>query len=246
MSKMTIVLLFVVTIIAAVIGAMIPNLLVRPVTSITTMGGTTVPSLRQLTVNASGSVYAAPDQVTVQLGVTSQASSAADALKQNSADTTAVIDAIKNLGVNAKDISTSNFNVYPTYDSTGMSINGYQVNNSVTVIIRDISASGTLLDQVVTTGANNISGLNFGIADASEYQTDARNRAIESARAKAEAMAKAAGVKLGDIISINESINYQPPMPFARGMVADAAMAVPVETGQQEISVSVTLVYEIR
>ena len=244
MSKMTIVVLFLVTTVAAIVGALLPNLLVRPMTSVMTAGGAA--SVRQLTVNASGSVYAAPDQATVQLGVTSQASTAADALKQNSADTTAVIDAIKKLGVDAKDISTSNFNVYPTYDTSGTRINGYQVNNSVTVVIRDISTSGTILDQVVTAGANNISGLNFGIADASKFQADARTRAIDEARAKAEAMAKAAGVTLGDIISINESVNYQPEFPYARGMVADAAMAVPVEAGQQEISVSVTLVYEIR
>jgi uncharacterized protein YggE len=238
------IVLFFVTMVAAIVGALLPNLLIRPVTSITTGVGS--PSMRQLTVNASGSVYAVPDQATVQLGVSSQASTAADALKQNSADTTAVIEAIKKLGVDAKDISTSNFNVYPTYDTSGTRINGYQVNNSVTVVIRDIAASGTLLDQVVTAGANNISGLNFGIADASQYQADARTKAIEAARAKAEAMAKAAGVSLGDIVSINESVNYQPEMPYARGMVADAAMAVPVETGQQEVSVSVTLVYEIR
>lgn len=244
MSKTSMIVLFFVTMVAAIVGALLPNLLIRPVTSITTGVGS--PSMRQLTVNASGSVYAAPDQATVQLGVSSQASTAADALKQNSADTTAVIEAIKKLGVDAKDISTSNFNVYPTYDTSGTRINGYQVNNSVTVVIRDIAASGTLLDQVVTAGANNISGLNFGIADASQYQADARTKAIEAARAKAEAMAKAAGVSLGDIVSINESVNYQPEMPYARGMVADAAMAVPVETGQQEVSVSVTLVYEIR
>lgn len=244
MSKSTVVVLFFVTMIAAIVGALLPNLFVRPVTSVTTVGGAS--SVRQLTVNASGSIYAAPDQATVQLGVSSQASTAAEALKQNNTDTAAVIDAIKKLGVDAKDISTSNFNVYPTYDTSGTRINGYQVNNSVTVLIRDISASGTLLDQVVTAGANNISGLSFGIADASQYQADARQKAIEAARAKAEAMAQAAGVTLGDIISINESLNYQPEMPFARGMVADAAMTVPVETGQQEVSVSVTLVYEIR
>lgn len=244
MSKSTIAVLFFVTMIAAIVGALLPNLFVRPVTSVTTVGGTS--ALRQLTVNASGAIYVAPDQAMVQLGVTSQASTAAEALTQNSANTTAVIDAIKKLGVDAKDISTSNFNVYPTYDSSGARINGYQVNNSVTVLIRDISASGMLLDQVVTAGANNISGLSFGISDASQYQADARQQAIETARAKAEAMANAAGVTLGDIVSINESVNFQPEFPYARGMVADAAMSVPVETGQQEVSVSVTLVYEIR
>ncbi|MFZ9858951.1 MAG: SIMPL domain-containing protein [Roseiflexaceae bacterium] len=244
MSKSTIVVLFFVTMIAAIVGALLPNLLVRPVTSVATVAGSS--AVRQLTVNASGSVYVTPDQATIQFGVTSQASTAAEALKQNSADTTAVIEVIKKLGVAAKDISTSNFNVYPTYDSSGMRINGYQVNNAVSVVIRDIAASGNLLDQVVTAGANNINGLNFGISDVSTYQSDARTRAIDAARAKAESMAKAAGVNLGNIISINESVNYQPDMPYIRGMVADAAMAVPVETGQQEVSVSVTLVYEIR
>ena len=118
MSKVTIVLLFVVTMVAAVAGALIPNLLVRPVSSVTSVvGGAS--TTRQIAVSANGSVYAAPDQAIVQLGVSTQAAAAAEALKQNSADTTAVIDAIKKLGVDAKDISTSNFNVYPTYDSSG-------------------------------------------------------------------------------------------------------------------------------
>ncbi|MBM4413445.1 MAG: DUF541 domain-containing protein [Chloroflexi bacterium] len=244
MSKATIVLLFVVTMVAAVVGAVIPNLFVRPVSSVSTVAGAA--TTRQIAVSANGSVYAAPDQAIVQLGVSTQSATAAEALKQNSADTTAVIDAIKKLGVDAKDISTSNFNVYPTYDSSGTKINGYQVNNSVTVKIRDISMSGDLLDQVVTAGANNIGGLSFGIEDISTLQVEARAKAIVEARSKAEAMATAAGVTLGDLISISESVNYQPEMPYARGMMADAAMSVPIEQGQQEVSVSVSLIFEIR
>ncbi|MEY3990682.1 MAG: hypothetical protein RI985_1763 [Chloroflexota bacterium] len=246
MSKMTIVVLFVVTMVAAVAGALLPTLLIRPTSIVTTLGGTGGQLTRQMSVTETGSVYATPDQATVQLGVSSQAITAADALKQNSSDTAAVIDAIKKLGIEAKDISTSNFNVYPTYDTSGTRINGYQVNNAVIVVIRNIALSGELLDQVVTAGANNISGLSFGIADASKYQTDARTRAIEAARAKAEVMASAAGITLGEIITISESVNYMPEMPYARGMVADAAMAVPVEVGQQQVSITVTIVYEIR
>jgi len=247
MSKTAIVLLVICTLIAALVGAALPVLLVgksSPVVS----GGTSAP-VRHIDVTGSGKVYAAPDQATVHLGVTSQAVSAAEALKDNSAKTATVLTSIKNIGVDAKDIQTNDFSIYPTYASNGTTINGttitgYQVNNTVVVVIRDLANAGTILDQVVQAGANNISGLSFDIADPSKLQAEARAKAIADARAKAEAMASAAGVSLGDIITISESV-ASAPMPMGRVAMADAA-AVPLATGQQQIAVDVMISFVLR
>ncbi len=242
MSKTAIVLLVICTLIAALVGAALPVLLVGKSSTVVS-GGTSAP-VRHIDVTGSGKVYAAPDQATVQLGVTSQATSAAEALKDNSAKTAAVLTSIKNIGVDAKDIQTNDFSIFPTYASNGTTITGYQVNNTVVVVIRDLANAGTILDQVVQAGANNISGLSFDIADPSKLQADARAKAIADARAKAEAMASAAGVSLGDIITISESVSSA-PMPMARVAMADAA-AVPVATGQQQIAVDVTISFVLR
>ncbi|NBU63975.1 MAG: DUF541 domain-containing protein [Chloroflexia bacterium] len=242
MSKTAIVLLVICTLIAALVGAALPVLLVGKNSTVVS-GGTSAP-VRHIDVTGSGKVYAAPDQATVQLGVTSQATSAAEALKDNSAKTAVVLTSIKKIGVDAKDIQTHDFSIYPTYASNGTTITGYQVNNTVVVVIRDLANAGTILDQVVQAGANNISGLSFDIADPSKLQAEARAKAIADARAKAEAMASAAGVSLGDIMTISESVS-SPPMPMGRMAMADAA-AVPVATGQQQIAVDVTISFVLR
>lgn len=243
MSKTAIVLLVICTLIAALVGAALPALLLGNSSPVASSGTASAP-IRRIDVTGSGSVYATPDQATVQLGVISQAASAAEALKDNSAKTTAVLTSIKNIGVDAKDIQTRDFSIYPTYASNGTTITGYQVNNTVTVIVRDLANAGTILDQVVQAGANNVSGLSFDIADPSKLQAEARIKAIADARAKAEAMASAAGVSLGDIITINESVSGG-AMPMARMAMADA-MAVPVATGQQQIAVDVMISFVLR
>jgi uncharacterized protein YggE len=198
-------------------------------------------------VAGSGVVYAVPDQATVQIGVSSQAPSASAALTDNSTKTAAVIETIKSLGVDEKDIQTRDFSIYPTYDQeTNTKINGYQVTNAVVVIIRDVKNAGAILDQVVQSGANNISGLSFDVADPTAQQAEARAKAVAVARAKAETLATAAGVSLGEIISINESVSSSGPiMPYARAEMA-MADAVPVATGQQAITVDVSISFAIR
>lgn len=248
MSRMGMVLMLIGTLVAAAIGAAIPILWLgsNQAAPVVNAGNGNVITPR-IDVTASGKVYAAPDKATVQIGVNTQSKSVSEALKQNSQDTTAVIEQVKGLGVDAKDIQTSNFSISPTYDESYTVVTGYQVSNTVMVTIRDLSQTGALLDGVVEAGANNITGLSFDIADPTELQAEARAQAIVNAKLKAEQMAEAAGVSLGEIISINESISYGQPMyAMERGMVAADAMQVPVETGQQQISVDVSISYRIK
>ncbi len=265
MSRSTIIFLILGTFIAGLLGALLPSLLFSQGAGL--MAGTMIvpnssdasrammsggsilggfgATTPQLSVNASGAVSAAPDQATIQLGVTSQATTAAAALTQNSTDTAAVIASVVKLGVAEKDIQTSNFSVYPTYDTTGTRITGYQVNNSVTVTIRDLVKAGPLLDQVVQAGANNITGLNFSIADTSALVEEARTRAFTAAKAKAESMAKAAGVELGEIISVTESSQNAQSYPMAK-IAMDAGVGAPIQAGTQDVTVDVSIVYALR
>lgn len=246
MGRFASILLVVLTFVAAVVGSALPAWLGRG-TSMTVNSVTGANEVqRRIDVSGSGVVYAVPDQASVQIGVTSQAASASDALKDNSAKTSAVIETIKSLGVDAKDIQTRNFSIYPTYDDKGLTVTGYQVSNAVVVLIRDVQNAGAILDKVVASGANNISGLSFDVADPTAQQAEARAKAVEVARAKAETLAKAAGVTLGDIITINESVSSSGPiMPYARADVA-MAEAVPMATGQQAITVDVMIAFAIR
>lgn len=209
-----------------------------------TVGGSVV---RQITVIGTGEVKGTPDQATIQLGVQSQAQTSSAALADNNTKMEALLAKLKELGVAAKDIQTSNFSISPTYGDDGQMVTGYQVNNSATVIIRNIASTGELLDSVVASGSNSIYGISFGIGDPKSLQGEARNAAIANAKAQAQAMAQAAGGSLGQILSITETIGMpsQPLMMRNEAMMADAK-AVPVAQGEQAVSAQVQITFELR
>src|SRR6476660_8095388 len=139
----------------ALLAGMVGLLYARPVTAQTSAG---VPGMRQVTVVGHGEVKGKPDTATVQLGVETEAATAKDALAQNTTQAQAIQAQLVKLGVAEKDIQTSNFSINPTYGSDNRQVTGYHVSNMVTVKIRDLAKSGTLLDQVVQSGANSIYG----------------------------------------------------------------------------------------
>ena len=213
----------------------------------TAQTGNTV--VRQITVVGTGEAKAAPDRATVELGVRSEAKTAREALSDNSGKMAALIDQVKQLGVAAKDIQTSNFNISPTYTQDGHTVTGYQVTNTVSVVIRNLNSAGDLLDKVVSAGANTVYGMSFDIDNPKALQEQARNGAVADARTRAEAMAKAAGGTIGQIITISENIGSVPQPLIARGVAESAATAggaPPVETGEQTIQAQVQITYELR
>lgn len=204
-----------------------------------------------LTVGGEGIVTAAPDIASFSTGVVTAAKTAREALDANTKSVADVIAAVKAAGVEARDISTSGFSVQPQYvnvkrDGTeAPRIAGYEVRNTVTVRLRDLSKLGSLLDEVVTKGANQIGGIAFDIAEPSKLEEQARIAAVKDARRQAEIMAEAGGVRLVRVVSLAED-GAAPPMPR---MMAAAPMAkrdsVPVEAGETELRARVTIVYEI-
>jgi uncharacterized protein len=210
---------------------------------------TTSPVLPSLSSSGLGEVYLAPDIAYINIGVHTQAPEVSTAMSDNIAQAQQVADALKALGVEAKDIQTTNFNVYPmnTYDTMGQ-ITGtyYSVDNTVYVTVRDLSQLGVMLDAVVKSGANNINGISFDIADKSAAIAQAQDLAIKDAKAQAEAIATSAGVKLGKVQSISvSSNNYASPVYEGKGGAAMNSATVPVSAGQLLVSVNAYITYEI-
>ena len=209
-------------------------------------------SLRTLNVSGVGVVYLTPDIVYINIGVNTQRENAADAVAINKTQTSAVIQAIKDFGVDAKDIRTTNFSIWsnPQYDEFGQ-VKGtnYAVDNTVNVTIRDLDKLGDLLDAAIQAGANSIYSIQFDVEDKTEANKQARVLAVENAKTQALELAGAAGVELVEI----QSISYfeSSPVPYFEGKGggggADVAnAAVPIQPGQLAISVSVNMVYGIK
>jgi uncharacterized protein YggE len=205
-------------------------------------------------LSGEGTASATPDLAIINSGVVSEGKTAREALDANTAAMAKLIAAIKAAGVEDKDVATSGFSVAPRYvysqrnDGTQEPprITGYEVRNTVTVKVRDLTKLGGILDKAVTEGSNQIDSLSFDIADKKKLYEEARKGALADARAKAELYAGAAGVKLGRLRELSEQTSggFPPPRPMMR-MEAAAKADVPIERGEQEISVNVTATWEI-
>jgi uncharacterized protein YggE len=189
---------------------------------------------------------------TVHTGVVTTRPAASDALAANTDAMQSIMSVLTENKVAAKDIQTSRFNVQPEYerDSRGRAkpqVIGYRVTNQVQVRVRNLADLGRILDALVRAGSNQVSGIRFGIDDPTGVLNQARNRAIADARSRAELYAQAAGVRVGKVLTISEQAL---PMPrrqnfdVAFGAEARSA-AVPVATGEQELSASVNVVFSL-
>jgi uncharacterized protein YggE len=216
----------------------------------TTINQAAQPIVRTLNVNGVGSVDLTPDIAYIYIGVHDEAATASEAVNANKTHTTAVIDAIKKAGVAAKDIRTTNFSIYPNQQSdpngkiTGTT---YMVDNSVYVTVRNLDGLGSLLDDAISAGANNINSIQFDVADKTAAVKEARAKAVADAKAQAQEMSAAAGITLGDIQNL--SFYDSSPVPMLSGKGGGSAMSadasVPIQPGQLTISVNVSITYSI-
>jgi uncharacterized protein YggE len=206
---------------------------------------------RRLVVSGTGEASARPDVAVISAGVVAQASTAAAALAENTGAMNRVLEQLRTSGLPAEDVQTAQFSVTPLYErrrpeaetTEPPKIVGYQVSNQVTARIRDLDRLGGVLDALVSAGANSISGPSFDITNPNTLLDQARDAAVADALAKASRYAAAAGVELGEILSIEEGGSYAPPRPMMRAEAM--AASVPIEPGQTELSASVTVVFEI-
>lgn len=205
-----------------------------------------------ITISGEGKITAIPDIANVQLGLTTEKNTVANAQKENTDKMNQLNQQLKALGVDAQDIQTNNYSIYPQYDYNNgkQTLRGYQVNQTVTVKIRNLDKIGDILAMAGTLGLNQVGGLSFNIDDPEKLQQEARIKALENAKEKAKALADVMGVNLGKVVSFTESSQYPQPIykSYAVGIGggADSAVAPQVESGSLDIVVDAMVVYEIK
>ncbi|KUH66011.1 hypothetical protein AU184_25030 [Mycolicibacterium novocastrense] len=203
---------------------------------------------RQVTVVGSGEVLGAPDTLTINAGMEVVAADAAAALNQTSQLQRGVIDALVDSGIDRKDINTSEVSVQPQYGGGDNTIDGYRATNTIDIKVRALNTAPQVFGIIAGRGGNatRINNVTLAIEDDSQLVREARARAFNDAKSRAEQYALLAELDLGKVISISEVPASSPPTPYPtpRGPAAEMA-AVPIEPGQQAVGFNVTVVYEL-
>jgi uncharacterized protein YggE len=215
--------------------------------------GSPDPNFRTINVNGTGIVYGSPDIATADIAVVTRNADVKTASDENTRQMTAVLAALRALGVADTDIRTSNYNIVieeqrdPEGNLTGT--REYVITNTVAVTFRNLSVVGEGLEAAIAAGANQVSNINFSLEDTSALSADARAKAMSDALSRAEQLAGAAGVEIDRPYSISESFSFIPVarnLDFGVGGAAEVAAAVPVESGQIMVQVDVNVTYLIR
>lgn len=214
------------------------------------------PNINQLTVTASGVAYAKPDIAQISVAVqTNQVKEASQAVQENTEKMNQVIAQIKAAGVEEKDIKTTNYSLTPNYrynPETGEStVDGYNVYQEITVKIRDLSKVGEIIETSTSVGANQVGSISFTIDDTENIKKEAREEAIAKAKIKVRDLTELTGIKIGKLVNVyeSESGGQTDPYYYAKSdaMGMGGAMATPqIQTGENEMRLDVTLVYEVK
>lgn len=205
---------------------------------------------RLITVTGQAEIYVKPDVASVGLGVETNGATAQEAQKLNASAMTGVIGALKEKGIDDKDIQTSNLSLFPVYEfqtsaeaPKGKSVLvGYRCNNTVHVRVKDVGNVGGLIDSAVTSGATNVHSISFGVLDSKKYEDQALGKAVENAKHKAEVLAQAAGVKIKGVLRITDGYvhvaTYGPEM-MGDSRLMKSEVGSPVEPGEVVITSNV-------
>lgn len=216
---------------------------------------------QQTSVSGQGKAFAKPDVATVNLGVATRAEKSQDAVREGNSKMNEVIKAVKDSGIEEKDIKTTFYNLFPVYGrkevplpypeyypQPGNEITGYSLNQQVQVKIRNFDNISAVLDKATSLGANTVGELQFTVDDMEKAKSEARLQAIENAKQKAMDLTKTSGLRLGKLINVYEDYGY--PQPLYRGdqaILKDSVSVSPqIEPGQTEVTSNVTLVYWVK
>lgn len=205
-----------------------------------------------LNVSATAKAESIPDIAIVTVGVVSEDLTAQAVKDQNSKQMNQVISFIKQTGIDDKDIKTSQFNISPkyNYNNQQQTVVGYQANQTITVKVRNVDKSSqqleTIVDGAVNNGANQIQGIDFSFDNNADLVQNARKQAIDKARANAQQIANDGGLKLGRVVNVITSDSGSPGPIFAANMAMAKSTAPQIELGTQEVSATVTVVFEVR
>jgi uncharacterized protein YggE len=203
-----------------------------------------------VTVSGVGQVSVAPDTADVMIGVSVTKPTVKDARAGAATSMTAIIAAVKKIGIADKDIATTNVSLSPVYDySSGGSaprLTGYQFSNTLKVTVRDLAKVAAVIDDSTAAGATTIQGISFRLDDPKTVEAQARQLAMTNARSRADALVQAAGVSIKGVAMISEVSTSPVTYPsYAVGAVAKDAVSTPIQTGTTDITVQVTVSYLI-
>jgi len=200
-----------------------------------------------ITVSGEAHLSVPPDLAQIDAGVASDAKTARDASAANNAAMAKVLAALRAAGIDDKDYQTSRLSLQPQYErSRETQVSGFRASNRVTIKVRDVTKVANVIDTLVGAGANDVGNIYFSVAEPSKLLDEAREKAVADARRKAEIYAKAAGVSLGQPLSIAED-GAPAPVFRAKTLAAPmAATATPVAQGEETLSITVSVTWAIK
>lgn len=206
---------------------------------------------RLISVNGRAEIKITPDLAYISIGVHTEDTTAKAAVDQNNAQAQAVIAALKEQGIAAEDIQTTNFSIYPyeKWGPEGQSLGTYySVDNTVYVTLRAVDTLGAVLDEAIAAGATNVSGISFDVEDKESLIAEGRTQAVADALSQAQSLADAAGVALGEVYSLSYYNSWPTSYYYDTKGYGGAAVeaAVPISPGQLTLTVDVSISYEIK
>lgn len=208
-----------------------------------------------ITLGGEGKVTSKPDVANVSIGVFTTGAEVPTVQKQNTEQMNKIVAAMKALGVKDEDIQTSNYNVYPEYDYRDgqQALRGYRVSQDVAIKVRDLGKIGDVLAKAGELGSNQIYGVNFNVDDKTDLEKQARDEAIADAKAKAEALAKQLGVRIGKVVSFSENGgSYPVPLMYDAYATKEAASGIggapspDIQSGSFDVTKNVSITFEIQ
>lgn len=198
-------------------------------------------------VSGTGKATGIPDTAQLSIGVTKTASTVSSAQDQANSAANKIIADLKNLGISEKDIKTTNYSVSPNYDfNRGQAITGYTVTQTLEVNASPIDVASQAIDIATADGANLVGGVNFIFNEKTkkELEQKARIDAVKMAKEKAESLAKAAGIRLGKIVDVQESMGFEPRPMVMQALEAKTVEDTQLQPGENSINTTITLSYE--
>lgn len=207
---------------------------------------------KEISFSGEGKVVVKPDIALVSFSVNTRAGTSVEAVNQNNTKMNAVIAAVKKAGVEDKDVQTTMYNLQPVYDYTreGSVFKGYSLDQQVSVKIRNLDNINSVMDSATSAGATTVGSLSFTVDDMEKVKSEARVKAIEQAKQKAKDLAGQSGLKLGKLVNVSEGYFGGYPTPLygmgaANAMDKASSIAPSIQTGQSEVTVSISLTYQI-
>lgn len=202
---------------------------------------------RRLQVTGTAVISASPDIAYITLGVETQDPSAEKAAQDNANIMAAVLSAMEDLGLSKREVTTSGYNIWGSTQILNrgtqdeQTVTTYWVQNRINITTKNLEQVGEIIDRAVKAGANQVYGINFDVQDKQDMQIEALKLAVKQGIAKAEVMAEAAGVSLGELVYMTESYSTYAPMTGYMALRADAEAATPINPDDVEVRATVEL-----